>query len=67
MQAGGLTQADVATRVGCSQQTVSGWLAEKFVPTSPVQLTRLDEFFGIPTRAWLTASQRREISRTRAA
>jgi len=67
MRLRGLTQQQVATLVGCSQQSVSGWRDGKFVPTSPEHLVRLRDLFGIPLEAWLTASQRRALRRVVAA
>jgi transcriptional regulator with XRE-family HTH domain len=59
----GLTQERVAELMGCSQQTVSGWLRAAFVPTSAEHLVRLRDLFGIPPEAWLTTAQRRSLKR----
>jgi transcriptional regulator with XRE-family HTH domain len=67
MEKRGLSQAQVAALVGCSQQSVSGWLRGAFVPTTAIQLARLEELLGVPSRAWLTTSQRRELARSRPA
>lgn len=49
-----LTQADLAEKLGVSQQTVSAWVKGVANPTAD-RMRRLEDEFGIPMRAWTEA------------
>jgi transcriptional regulator with XRE-family HTH domain len=46
-----LTQAELAEKLGVSQQTVSAWVNGVANPTTD-RMRRLEDEFGIPMRSW---------------
>jgi transcriptional regulator with XRE-family HTH domain len=48
------TQAELAEKLGVSQQTVSAWVNGVANPTAD-RMRRLEDEFGIPMRAWTEA------------
>jgi transcriptional regulator with XRE-family HTH domain len=49
------TQTEIATAIGVTQQTVSGWLKGTTAP-SPERAELLEKLFGIPESAWREAA-----------
>ncbi len=49
------TQAELARRLGVSQQAVSSWLSGGTTPTAE-NMAAIEDLFGIPMREWVEAA-----------